>query len=236
MAPYLVLDAMIALALVLPPGVFVYLGWVLIAVYGLISIDLLRMLWRHQWVWRITGDRDTRVAHGLEHATIAVLERQGAAVRHGFTPGPDRFVVALEAGSDDIIEIVREAAIKGMRRARWGQRLIYTEGCGTNELVSSVMVWLGVVSSSVIALAIGAPLSVAFALGLIALRIWAAITTPLGLAVQQWLTVTPVFASGSVVDVRRVSASAGRRPPSDETWVEVIVDIRPLVLRDQVKG
>lgn len=230
MAPYLVLDAMIALTLVLPPGVFTYLGWALIAVYGLISIDLLRMLWRHQWVWRIIGDRDTRVAHGLEHATIAVLQGHGAPVRHGFTPGADRFVVALEATHGTAVEVVREAAIKALRRVRRGQRLLYTEGCGTNELVSSVMVWLGIVSSSVIALAIGAPLAVSFALGLIALRVWAAITTPLGLAIQQWLTVTPIFASGSVIGVRRVWASAGLRPPNDEIWVEVVVDIRPLVL------
>src|SRR5262249_18734995 len=97
--PSLLLDAVVALGLAFPDAC-TYLRWPLLGLYALFSFALLRRLFEHRWILSIVRDPVTRIAHGLEHATIAVLVEDGLPAIHGFTHGRDRFVVALEAGRE----------------------------------------------------------------------------------------------------------------------------------------
>ncbi len=80
----LALDALIVVALVYPE-LCVYLRWPLLGVYALLAWRVFIMLSINRlWILRITRDPATRLAHGLEHATIAVLLERGLPVVRGF--------------------------------------------------------------------------------------------------------------------------------------------------------
>src|SRR5262245_33499248 len=107
----LVLDAMVVLGLAFPDAC-THLRWPLLGLYAVFSCALLRRLSEGQWILTIVRDPVTRIAHGLEHATMAVLVEDGLPAVHGFTHGRDRFVVALEAGHEPELSKIRDAAAR----------------------------------------------------------------------------------------------------------------------------
>ena len=224
--PSLVLDALIVVGVAFP-GASTYLRWPLLALYALLSWALFRRLTRSGWILTIIRDRRTRIAHGLEHATIAVLQKAGVSVVHGFTHERDRFVVALAAGQELRLLAVHEAAADSIRRIRDGERsLAYHPDCGTTAVVVAVTFWLVYVSSLLFSFVIGGSVALFFAVSLIVFRLGIAWAIPLGLLAQRLFTVSTDFTSASVVDSREVARIGRFRRPKDETWFEVIVDIR----------
>ena len=105
--PSFVLDALVVLALVFPAAAG-YLRWPMVGLYAVLSVALVKELSAHRWVLTIVRDPATRIAHGLEHGTIALLFESGLAVVRGFTHGRDRFVVVFEAGHAQ-----QRAAVRG---------------------------------------------------------------------------------------------------------------------------
>ncbi|MFN0252816.1 MAG: DUF6391 domain-containing protein [Kofleriaceae bacterium] len=195
--------------------------------YAALSWWLFRQLSANRWILTIVRDPATRIAHGLEHATLAVLSQDGLPAVRGFTHGRDRFVIALEAGNEHQLTAVREAAASSIRRIRGGERsLAYQPGCGTSEVVSAVSLWLVVVTSMVFSLVVGGSAAIFLAVSVIVFRFWLAFETALGLLAQRLFTVSTEFASARVVDVREVLKVRGMARPQDETWFEFVVDVR----------
>jgi hypothetical protein len=224
--PSLVLDALAVCALAFPTA-SAYLRWPLLALYALLSISLFKALNAQRWILRIVHDPLTRVVHGLEHATLAVLAEDGLPTIHGFTHGRDRFVVALAEGQAQQHASVVEAATRAIRRIHEGEHaLAYQPGCGTSEAVSAVTLWLMYVASVLFTLVIGGSVQIFVAVSVVVFRIWLAWETPLGLLAQRLFTVSTAFSSATVIDVRETSAIGNVARPGDETWFEVVVDAR----------
>lgn len=224
--PSLIPDALIVLALTFPETC-TYLRWPLLGVYAVVSWLLFRKLSANRWILTIVRDPATRITHGLEHATIAVLSEDGLPVVCGLTHGRDRFVVALEAGHGAQLAAIRDAAERSIRRVQDGERsLAYHPGCGTSEAVFAVSLWLVYASSMVFSLMIGGSAAIFFAVSVIVFRLWLACETSLGLLAQRLLTVSTAFSSASVVDVRETAWIYGSARPDDKTWFQIIVDVR----------
>jgi hypothetical protein len=64
------------------------------------------------------------------------------------------------------------------------------------------------------------------AVSVIVFRFWLACRTALGLLAQRLFTVSTEFAFAHVTDVREIARAHGMRRPEDETWFEVLVDVR----------
>jgi hypothetical protein len=220
------LDAALALSLLLPDSCR-YWKWPLFGLYLLLSWRLAKNVLAHRWVLWIVGDPATRVAHGLEHATIAVLADGFLLVQHGFTHGRDRFVVALDARQGDQRAALRDAATTAMRRILAGERaLAYAAGCGTSHLVAAVSLWVIYVASVVFALAVGGSLAVFIPIAIVVFQMWRASVIALGLLAQRLYTVSTGFTAGTVDTVGAVDSVAGWRCPADETWYEVVVHVQ----------
>lgn len=221
------LDIAFVQALVFPETCS-YLRWVMLGAYVLLSVLLARRLLRDRWVFRLVRDTRTRIAHGLEHATLTLLVARDLPVHEGFTHGHDRFVAVLEAGHEYALPLVRVSARRAISRIRSGQRVLaYHRGCGTSQLVFATTLWFVLFASALLTVTFGASVQICFALWVIAIRLWAAAVEPLGLVAQRLFTVSTDFAAASVVDVRLVSKAAGRTRPDDKTWFEVVVEITP---------
>jgi hypothetical protein len=224
-------DALIVLVLVVPE-VVAYARWPLLGLYALISWHVVSKLREKQWIVEIVRDRATRMAHGLEHATMAVLWEDQVPVTHGFTHGTGRFVVALQGAQGHQLAVVRDAAARAIQRIRGGESaLAYQPGCGTSEAVSAVSLWLVFVASMVCAHLIGGSTASFVVICLITVRIWLAFQVGLGLLAQRLYTVSTEFSSAVVVDVCEVSRIYNLVCPEDETWFEVVVDIEVAATR-----
>jgi hypothetical protein len=222
----LALDSLAVIALAFPAAAL-YLRWPLLALYALLSVALFKKLRTHSWIWRIVHDPATRIAHGLEHATIAVLLEQGVPVIHGFTHKRDRFVVALSADQACASAAVAEAAASAIRRIHEGEHaLAYQPGCGTSDAVTAVSLWVVYVASVVFTFVLGGSAPIFVAVSIIVFRIWLACETALGLLAQRLYTVSTAFTSASVFDVCEVSKIRSFARPQNETWFEVVVDVR----------
>lgn len=222
----LVLDALIVFSIVCPEAC-AYLRWPLLALYALIAKHVFQNLDTCRWIVKLVHDRRFRMAHGLEHATIAVLEADNVSVVHGYTHAHDRFVVALEAGQAHRLDAVRDAITAAIRRIRAGERsLAYNRRCGTSQAITAVSLWCVYVSIMLLTLILGGSTALFFALSVIALRIWLACHEELGLLVQRLRTVDTEFSSATVVEVRESRRVQWWDCPEDETWFEVVVDVR----------
>jgi hypothetical protein len=222
----LVPDALIVLVLVFP-GMAAYLRWPLLGIYVAVSWHVLAKARAHSWILTIVRDPATRITHGLEHATLAVLWEDELPASHGFTHASNRFVVALDGKQDHQLAAVRDAAARAIHRVRNGElALAYQPGCGTSEAVSAVSLWLVLASSLVCSLAIGGSQAIFLALCVIVFRIWGAFETGLGLLAQRLFTVSTAFSSAIVVEATGVSTVCGHVCPEDETWFEVVVEIQ----------
>jgi hypothetical protein len=222
--PSLILDALVVLALVFPQ-VCAYLRWPLLALYAVISWALLRRLSASWWILSIFRDPLTRITHGLEHATLAVLVEDGLPALSGFTHGRDRFMVVLKAGDDYEAAAIRDAAARAIRRIRDGERsLAYHPGCGTSGVVSALSLWLVYATSLLFAFAVGGSIAIFFVISVVVFRLWLACNTSLGLLAQRLITVSTEFTAATVVNVHEAKVHKYRRP-DNETWFELFVDV-----------
>ncbi len=161
----------------------------------------------------LTKNREVRVMHGIEHATIAVLLERGFDISEGET-GEYGFVIGCSRPAPRLPSArqVRSATSAAAKRIRGGETdLAYALGCGTSWLVSSTLVAL--------ALLVLAPLAfwakVGFAtLGLlygIALVLFLLYADRLGLLAQKHLTVSTKFDRVRVKGVSGVWEKGHRR-------------------------
>jgi hypothetical protein len=218
-------DVAAVVALVIPAAVS-YLRWPLLALYALVSYAVWTRVWRNRWIASIVGARATRISHGLEHATLAVLTEAGLPALHGFTYGLDRFMVALQ-GTGHAPRAVRDACERAIGRILAGEHaLAYQPGCGTSEAVSAVTLWLVYVTAAACTLALSGSTPIFFALSVVAFRFWLACDTALGLVAQRLFTVSVDFATARVILVESHRSLGGRVAPDDETWFAVVVDVQ----------
>lgn len=98
----------------------IFLGWVFAAIPEILAL---------------ARDQRTRVIHGLEHATIAVLGERGIASPWGSTRERE-FDVCVEKGKDATPSAIRNACDTAISRVRAGETaLAYTPKCGSTWLM-----------------------------------------------------------------------------------------------------
>jgi len=165
-------------------------------------------------------DRKTRILHGLEHATIKVLEERGLTVRCGVTY-TGFFVLDVDHDGRwwDRLDEVRDAAVDAVRRIIAGERgLAYDPRCGTSRLVATQLVAIAICGVGVSALVLGlrVPIVVTSTIAmLVAARLLA---KPLGLWAQRVWTVSTALEAGRVTEVTR-------RPLADASALQLFVAI-----------
>ncbi|MEO8700913.1 MAG: DUF6391 domain-containing protein [Kofleriaceae bacterium] len=173
----------------------------------------------------IVVSSNTRIIHGLEHATANVLDERGHPVSSGHTYA-GCFVLDLEhRGSawERLSANVRAAAEDAITRIRFGERaLAYSVRCGTSLLVAWVLRVFAVATAGVLALALAMPSGYAFALTVALGVVSGLLQRRAGLLAQRLLTVSTDFSSAIVVDVRQHVA-----PTGDLVHVTVSVDVIP---------
>lgn len=217
--PWVLVNIQAVLALVYPHS-FSYLRWLLLALYVLVSWNLFSECRSETWIFSIIKDNQTRVAHGLEHATLNVLVEHDVPVRWGATHGSDRFMIMLERGNEARLSDIRIAASAAIRRVMCGERsLLYHWGCGTSDLVAAIGIWAVLLTAGLAAGLLGGSSGVAFALLVTLGNLWRALNVNLGLVAQRLFTVSSRFTSARVVDVRLV----GTR--KDEVVFEVVLAV-----------
>ncbi len=90
----------------------------------------------------------TRRNHGLEHATLKVLNQRYPHVAMGGVSSPQGFVIVGDVNTED----VADAAIEALKRLRAGEKeLAIHPNCGTNFAVpgmfAGLAAWLGTLGS-----------------------------------------------------------------------------------------
>ena len=200
---WLLLDVQALFALAYPESCF-YLPWLLRALYIVVACAVVKTVLDHRWILWIVNDREARVLHGLEHATISVLEERGVPVVHGYTQRRVGFVVALEGEQPrEVSSVIRAAAETAIARVRAGDRsLMYAPDCNTTAVVAAVTFWAMLVVGGACGLALGASAAAAFAVTVTLGHIRAATRRPLGLLAQRLFTVGAPFTSACVIDIR----------------------------------
>ena len=111
-------------------------------------------------VWIIESrDRRLGISHGIEHATIALLERLVGFSLSGLSTH-DSFVVRIARESVHLLwcERVRDAAQRAIDQLAAGDRqLAYTPDCGTNRCAEDAMLCVCVFAFCAFAYVVGAP-------------------------------------------------------------------------------
>src|SRR5262249_57664637 len=176
----------------------------------------------------LARDRRTRVTHGLEHATIHVLQEMGAEVRHGLTIR-NTFMIELDNDGRnwDRYHDVLTATLAAIGRITAGERgIAYAPDCGTSLMVGYAVWAIAVFAAGVAAAILGVPIGITFA-GTVAAALAARLSKrALGLAAQHWLTVSTDFVSASHVRVARDLIAAGTRVVFTVTLDVVVRDDR----------
>ncbi|HEY4177247.1 MAG TPA: DUF6391 domain-containing protein [Kofleriaceae bacterium] len=146
-----------------------------------------------------------RVAHGLEHACIALLKKFGHHPIEGRTKN-NTFVVGLRDSERATTAAVWQATQDAIRRIRNGQHdLAYTPRCGTSIMVRGLLTALAVGGGALACLVGGftVPTVVGSLGAYIAARL---LSYPLGLLIQHTMTVSTEFRSARVVNVESTPA------------------------------
>lgn len=217
---FLVVQTLFAL---FDPGAFPYLAQILVIaqVLGLVVIAGIVVFSRDV---RSLLDQRTRILHGLEHATIAVLAERGIHVRSGVTHTGE-FLLWLDHDgrtwqrSAEIRIAARDAIVRVMSGEH---ALAYSPQCGTSYLVAICLYAIGVVVAGAVAAALGAPLGITWAVTVAAGLAARAIARPAGMAAQRWLTVSTDIASARVTDT-----DCRPLPDGDRLLVVVAVEVTP---------
>ncbi|MBA3454702.1 MAG: hypothetical protein H0T42_16565 [Deltaproteobacteria bacterium] len=169
-------------------------------------------------------DHRTRILHGLEHATIAVLGERGIHVRSGVTKtGEFHLVLNHDGRLWQRSAAIRLAARDAIGRVMSGEHaLAYTPYCGTSYVIAICLYAIAVVAAGIVASVLGAPLGITWAATVAAGLCARAIARPSGLAMQRWLTVSTDIASARVTDMQCSPSSDG-----DRLLVVVAVEVTP---------
>jgi hypothetical protein len=157
----------------------------------------------------LARDQRTRVIHGLEHACLKTLERDGLCPRGGQTYD-GFFEIAVRNDGRASIAAVRQATYEAMTRIAHGESsLAFDPRCGTSRLVALALTSAVILAGAIIALVAGAPPGLLAATTILtALLAWLA-SRPLGLLAQRAITVSTRFAAAAVHRIVRVVSASG---------------------------
>jgi hypothetical protein len=174
----------------------------------------------------LARDRKIRVLHGLEHATMTVLEEQGLELRKGHTYD-GYFVLEVEHDGRwwERSEIVRAAGEDAIRRIIAGETgLAYDPRCGTCRLVAKSLVAFAIAAGGIAALLIDVRFAAVMWTTIALIALATLVSRPLGLWAQRAWTVSTALAAASVTKVTR-------HVSSDAHVIELVVAI-DVVVRD----
>jgi hypothetical protein len=160
-------------------------------------------------VYLLTCDPKLRIVHGIEHATIKVLEASGVPVPSGQA---ERGGFVLELPDHVVVgdEEIAAAAASAIARLRAGEAwLAYDRECGTVHGCRFVLPPVAAGAAAWVAEALGLPepLALVFALGL-AVAAYCA-RRPIGVGLQRVATVSTRFASAIVTGVESRRRAGG---------------------------
>jgi hypothetical protein len=218
----IVLQAVFA---VLDPDGFPYLAPVLLfaQLAGLVTVAVVLSASRE--LRALATDRATRIVHGIEHATMNVLEERGVPCFAGQTT-TGMFVIEIRHDGrhyETLETTVRDAATDAISRIRFGDRkLAYDTRCGTSLLVAYALLAFAIVAAGIAALAAGMAAGHAYVITVAAAALGWLARQRAGLAAQRWLTVSTDFSSALVTRVdKRISADG------DTLTAIVMIDVIP---------
>jgi hypothetical protein len=168
----------------------------------------------------LVRDRHARIAHGLEHATIAILRAQNIAVSEGGSRTDRFFVVLPEPTSSNAIKKAARSAIARITAGETG--LAYAPKCGTSRILGRAVAGLVIVGVGITGWVYGIPHGVVFALSVMAVVLGRSVAAPLGMLGQRWWTVSTAFTAARIASVTRHIDDTTRR-----TRFEVTLAITP---------
>jgi len=161
----------------------------------------------------LARDKRVRVTHGLEHATIRILEAKQVSVNGGVTLG-NHFAIQLDHDGrnwnrDDDVRDAVEAAI---RRVAGGEHaLAYSPRCGTSLAVAYLILAVAVLAAGLTAAALGVPTGITFAASVGAALVARLAARRLGLLAQRLFTVSTDLVSAKVVEVDKHLIAGGTK-------------------------
>lgn len=218
---WLVIGAQLVFALIWPHD-FPYLRPLLLVIQVGALVGAVMMLAAVPMM-RALLDLRTRIRHGLEHATIAVLEERGARVARGMTYTRS-FDIVMEGDRHLTVDDIRSAATAAIRRVASGERaLVYSPQCGTSRIVGVGVLAMAIAVVGLVAEYYRVPAGYTFAATALACELARRAAVPLGLWAQRAWTVEAHFASATVREVAREVAATGRF-----VQFEVVVDVEPV--------
>lgn len=161
--------------------------------------------------------RHVRVAHGLEHATLRVLEERGFEIYGGRTEG-ERFEIVV---SDEVrLRDVRSAFRAAVRRIRKGETtLAYDRRCGTSVLAGAFVASLVALVAGAAGLFTTLPLSVVVGMLVVFAIVLVPGIAPLGLLAQWTMTVSTRFAKAGLSRVAHRGAEDETRRYELFVWI-----------------
>ena len=186
-----------------------------------------RFLWALRASFRelrdLARDRVTRIIHGLEHAAIKIMERDGQRVLGGLTrAGFFEVYVPSDSANPGQAKLIRKSTSEAIRRIRDGERrLAFDRRCGTSLLVAVLLVALAAIGSGAVGLSMHLRPQVLLAIGVGFVVVVVLGTRPLGLLAQYLLTVSTALRSARVLRIVR------RIEHQDTIAYEVHLAVRP---------
>ena len=173
---------------------------------------------------RSARDLPGRVAHGLEHATIAILRAQGIAVSEGQSRSNSFFVVLPEEPRPFERRYAVEAAARAaIERIKSGEtELAYAPTCGTSRVLGRAVAALLIAGLGIAWWFLGVPHGIVFALSVIAIAVGRLVAAPLGLLGQRLWTVSTAFSGARIVAITRHMHDKLR-----QTRFEVALELAP---------
>ena len=161
----------------------------------------------------LARSRKTRVIHGLEHATIAILNERGIRTCGGETrEGRFKLYFSVDSSSEVSAGAVREATEDAIERIDTGEiELAYSDECGTSARVASLLWWCSTIIAAILGLGggLGTVPTVLFLAGVASIQLL--LLRPLGILAQRLLTVS--------TDVRGAKVGDGRFEIVNAAWL-----------------
>ena len=153
----------------------------------------------------LAADRVTRIIHGLEHAAIKIMERDGQPALGGLTrKGFFEVYVSSESANPGQAKLIRRSTSEAIRRVRDGERrLAFDRRCGTSLLIAVLLVALAALASGVVGLFMHLRPQVVLAIGVGFVALVVVGARPLGLLAQRLLTVSTALRSARVLRIVR---------------------------------
>lgn len=159
----------------------------------------------------LVNNRKTRVIHGLEHATLVLLERDGAPIAGGHTRESSFITLFRKStGWGDREKKIRRALQAAVNEIQTGNGdLVYDRRCGTSYLVGALMLAvLGLVACALAFLISMSLTGVMLTFAAFAATM-AFATRPLGLLAQRLFTVSNQFSRARLVRLVRKPVQDG---------------------------